>query len=196
MTKCSISTCNQSAIARGFCSRHWQRWRKHGHPEVSGRASVNGKLFIEKSLNELTDSCIIWPYNKDGNGYARGTIDGIERQISPYVCEKAHGLPPAPWPVYQAAHSCGQGHQGCINHRHLRWATAKENMDDQLIHGTRVYGEKHKHAKLTEADVIEIRRLRPGVPLKELATRYGVAISAISRIANGVRWGHIIGGTP
>lgn len=33
MKLCSGIGCKKSAIARGFCSTHWRRWRTHGDPE-------------------------------------------------------------------------------------------------------------------------------------------------------------------
>ena len=31
---CSIENCRRHATARGWCSKHYQRWRKHGSPTV------------------------------------------------------------------------------------------------------------------------------------------------------------------
>lgn len=32
--ECSIDGCTRSAVGRGLCSKHWQRWRKHGDPNI------------------------------------------------------------------------------------------------------------------------------------------------------------------
>lgn len=32
MKACSIEDCGQSAIAKGWCPKHYQRWKKHGDP--------------------------------------------------------------------------------------------------------------------------------------------------------------------
>jgi hypothetical protein len=50
------------------------------------------------------------------------------------MCKLAHG--PAPTPKHHAAHSCGKGHEACINPKHLRWATPRENAADAKLHGT------------------------------------------------------------
>jgi hypothetical protein len=31
---CSIGDCNASSAARGWCTKHWARWRHHGDPNV------------------------------------------------------------------------------------------------------------------------------------------------------------------
>lgn len=36
---CSVDGCNSPVYGRGFCSKHWQRWHKHGDPLVQLRPS-------------------------------------------------------------------------------------------------------------------------------------------------------------
>ena len=54
------------------------------------------------------------------------------------------------------------------------------------------YGSDHKSAKLTEDQVIELRKLRnEGVSTVELARKYGVDGSTIVNIAKRRSWIHI-----
>jgi hypothetical protein len=34
---CSIAGCGRAALARGFCKKHWKRWRQHGDPSAVRR---------------------------------------------------------------------------------------------------------------------------------------------------------------
>lgn len=34
---CSIEGCGRKLVARGWCQKHWQRWRDHGDPLIVGR---------------------------------------------------------------------------------------------------------------------------------------------------------------
>lgn len=34
---CSIAECSDKVIARGWCSKHYQRWKRHGDPEFTER---------------------------------------------------------------------------------------------------------------------------------------------------------------
>ena len=34
---CSVDGCDGGVVARGWCNKHWARWRKHGHPLSVGR---------------------------------------------------------------------------------------------------------------------------------------------------------------
>lgn len=74
----------------------------------------------------------------------------------------------------------------------LRYATQTENLADALAHGTRSRGSKHGRARLTEADVLAVRRaLRAGASQAALARNLGVARQTITNIATGARWRHL-----
>lgn len=77
----------------------------------------------------------------------------------------------------------------------LTYGTHKQNIADQLIHGTRLFGDASTCAKLTTAQVMNIFRLYRGRTNTqvELAAMYGVAQSLISAIVNGIRWPHLGG---
>ncbi len=95
-----------------------------------------------------------------------------------------------PTPKHHAAHINGNPRDNRLSN--LCWKTAKENDMDKDIHGTRQSGIKHGMVKLTEADVLEIRRLRTeGVSGLELAKKYCVTPSAISAIVTGESWSHL-----
>jgi hypothetical protein len=75
----------------------------------------------------------------------------------------------------------------------LSWATRKVNFSDKLIHGTDNRGEKCPTAKLTDQDVLKIRRLHASGRYTqiELSEFFGIERSSISRVVSGSRWGHL-----
>lgn len=73
----------------------------------------------------------------------------------------------------------------------LSWGTYKQNSADMVRDGTRLYGETNPWSKLTEEDVLEIRRLGKSVSLRELAAHYGVCEHTICRARNKKRWKHV-----
>ena len=88
-------------------------------------------------------------------------------------------------------HRCD--HPPCINPAHLFLGTQAENMRDMAAKGRATRGEHHPRAKLSKHEVSQIRRRRSaGEKLQTLADAFGVGPSAISRIANGVRWRVVI----
>lgn len=73
----------------------------------------------------------------------------------------------------------------------LYWGTHQSNSDDAVRHGTKARGEALR-SKLTEADVIEIRRLREeGAKVVELAARFQVGQSNIRSVLSRRSWKHV-----
>ena len=71
----------------------------------------------------------------------------------------------------------------------LRYDTRKNNVADVYSHGRGPLGKRNGLSKLTEAAVLEIRRLRKlGVPVRKLAKQYGVNKSNISQITLRQTW--------
>lgn len=179
---CTVVNCSKPPRTRGLCSAHYARESRNGDP-TAGRVSRGSieKFIQDVALAHDSVECLPWPFARNPAGYAiqsthKGRLSGI---VSRHICILAHGEPPSA--THVAAHSCGNGHLGCVNPKHLRWATSKENAYDALLHGTRRY-----RTVLSVGDVEEIRspssRL---VTLSTLARKYGVSMSHISGIING-----------
>lgn len=79
----------------------------------------------------------------------------------------------------------------CVNPEHLKLATFQENNLEtvRMGRGNRRTGSDCPWAKLTEADVLEIRSSE--APQRSLAGKFGVDQSLISQIRSGKRWGHL-----
>lgn len=101
------------------------------------------------------------------------------------MCAEVHGDPP---PLMVCAHSCGKGHEGCINPNHLEWKTQQANMDDKKLHGTNQAGERHNLAKLTNEQVAEIRELRGKMTQKQVAAKFSISQSNVGMIQRGQTW--------
>jgi hypothetical protein len=90
-------------------------------------------------------------------------------------------------------HICCHNDGDRLNNRadNLRWDTYRANSEDMLRHGTRLMGSRC-NAKLVEGEVLEIRRLRSGgVPVRELAARYGVTPQNVANIVHRRSWRHL-----
>ena len=74
----------------------------------------------------------------------------------------------------------------------LYWGTPKQNSDDKEANGNSPKGEGHQSAKLTEAQVLEIRaRSDAGESRKSVAASFDLCPQAVSHIVNRRRWAHI-----
>ena len=181
---CKIVDCNSQSKTMGYCSKHYQRVQKHGDPNLE---TNKGKLlpFLEASLSYDGDDCLRWPFSL-ANGRGQAFVDGERHGAARAMCIMAHGEPPTP--EHQSAHSCGKGHEGCVNPKHLRWATATENAADKVSHGTLLFGEASPNAKLTEKDVLFVHEMKCRLMQKEIAAILGVSRSTIGDIISGRTW--------
>lgn len=185
---CQFDGCAKRHYGRGYCGMHYLRWRRYGDPSIRLKAA-KGDLddWLRKHVNYSADECLIWPFGKREDG--RGSISSDEYHTAHRaMCALAHGDPPTE--EHEAAHSCGNGHLGCVHPSHLRWATRIENLNEMDEHGTRARRAQHGRAKLNESDVTNIRyTCKEGdLSQRKIAEMFGVSQSSISLIANGKTW--------
>lgn len=185
MKVCSMPGCGKRVVARGYCSRHYNIWKRHGSADAVIRqlAPAGAPLaFLKSYLGTDETDCIEWPFCRHPDGYGKLQFRGKTAYANRVMCTLAHGEPPSN--DHEAAHSCGN--RPCINQNHLRWATRADNHADMVAHGTMPLGEGHANSKLTEQAVIAIRR--SGAPCSALAAEHGVSPTNISVIRRGITW--------
>ena len=71
----------------------------------------------------------------------------------------------------------------------LAWGYQQENSDDSKAHGTRATGSRCGSSKLSEETAAAVR-YASGLQ-REIAARYGISQSAVSRIKSGENWPHV-----
>lgn len=133
--------------------------------------------------------CILWPYWRDKDGYARAPEGAKSFAVHRRSCEVKNGKAPSHKP--HALHSCGNGHLGCINPHHLFWGNHVENMSQMVAEGRSTFGAKNPRAKLTEVEVLTIRASAAHCSKAALARRFGVGETAIRKIVTRQSWAHI-----
>lgn len=152
------------------------------------KSSRNGKglaaAFLHANVSYREARCLIWPYARNENGYGQFGHRGEMHKAHRYMCELVHG--PAPSPLHQAAHACGNGHLGCVNPKHLSWKTGTENQLDRTVHGRAK--PKGPRATLTPEQVEEIKGLKGTMTNTAIAERYGVHRETIGNIVRGISW--------
>lgn len=187
---CAVPGCDSAHSAKGFCHKHYMRWRTHGDPLVFKGTEIGAvrDYFESVVLTYEGNDCLIWPYARVG-GYGSIKRGGKDRSVHRLACEEQNGPPPTP--KHDAAHSCGKGHLGCVTKKHLSWKTRAENMADTVLHGTHNKGEKHPKAKITEAQAREILSMK-GIELqRDIAKRLGTTRHTVAEIHAGRNWRHL-----
>lgn len=141
---------------------------------------------------DLQGPCIEWKGSRDGCGYGRRWVDGKNRSAHRVAWEEARGSIPDGLHVL---HHCDN--PPCYNVDHLFLGTHLDNMHDMAAKGRaarrggpRAFGEANPAAKLTSAQVAEIRACygAGGISQEALARLYGVAPSHIHRIVHFHNW--------
>lgn len=132
---CSVEDCDRQAWARGWCSKHYSRWYKHGDPTKLKTGDIRKPVVIGDHLTvmevlawnrlwdrlvEGPDGCWIWPV---GKRYGRINIKGQRYSTHRLVWFALRDEPPE---GLEPDHLCRT--MACANPDHLDWVTAKVNM--------------------------------------------------------------------
>ena len=117
---------------------------------------------------------------------ARGYINCSIGPVHTFVCSAFHGPRPD-------RHLACHGHLGkTINTpENLYWGTPEQNLgDDKRRDGTTLFGTRNPATKLTLDQVAQIRSLDGSISHDQIAKRFGVSQSTISRIIKGKLWSY------
>lgn len=149
------------------------------------RGKGRGIKLVMAATSHQSDECLLWPMGKDRHGYGTFGYLGRIHYAHRYVCEQIYG--PAESELHYATHSCGNGHNGCYNPRHLSWKTASENQREMVVHG-RQKKKGGTRRKLTQEQVDEIKALKGQMTQLALAEKFGVRAETIGLIHRGELW--------
>lgn len=146
---------------------------------MASRGKGKGINWIRAHASHKEYACLIWPYSRNRQkGYGNFGFEGEMHYAHRFMCELVHGTPPTPG--HQAAHSCGNGHLGCVNPRHLFWRTNSENQYERRWHGRRNRETKNgARTKLTPQQVEFIRASKGVKTQSNVATILGVSAGCV-----------------
>lgn len=193
---CGVEGCTRPNKARGLCGNHYALWKRTGSVAKTrvfdyddGRpihAHLVDKLLA--GIRKLQDGCwICEPASITGHNYFQLSIDRPSGKVRAYVHRLSYEHFKGPIPEkLDVCHRCD--HPPCCNPDHLFTGTRTENMQDMLAKGRGVSGEDHQFAKLSDADVIEIYRLRrAGVKNIDIAERFHIHPTYVADLVRGQR---------
>ena len=148
------------------------------------------KVAITKSIKE----CWEWIGAKKPKGYGNVRINKQYLIAHKVAFEIINGPIPE---GYMVCHICDN--PSCCNPYHLMLGTTKSNSADMLIKNrqkSKIYackGSVNGNSKLTESDVIEIRKLYESKLMNQytLADKYNVSQTCIGSIVRKQTWRHV-----
>lgn len=172
--RCKVDGCTGKHLARGFCSKHYQRFTKHGDPNkaVYHRGDEQANIW---GRAKKENGCWNWNGYKIKTGYGRVHFRGKRTLAHRAAWELTHGKIPAGKHVL---HKCDN--PSCINPEHLFLGSHVDNMNDRLL-------KERTASKLTKRDVILIRSC-PGFSHKRWANLLNVSVTAIAQIRRKETW--------
>jgi DNA-binding transcriptional regulator YiaG len=152
-------------------------------------ATISRKFWIPMTRHEQWlldhkdyphDWCLIWPFARESRvGRGMMAVSGSKKVWAHRaMCELVHG--PAPTDKPQAAHSCGNGDQGCVNPRHLSWASNSENqLQRYRMHDRGPSNTTGSKSRFTPTQIAEIRAKYGEFTQTKLAEMYGCSLGTI-----------------
>lgn len=188
---CTLPDCDRIHYGHGYCLKHYKRWSKYGDPLGGSTEWGAAQRFVSGLVEANTQECIIYPFyrNQDGYGWMKSQTGNIGAHV--YAAILCHGDKPTL--QHEACHSCGNGHLGCVNPRHIYWGTRSDNMKDAYRHGKQMgnrgrYGERASATKYPDAVIEKVRAaLARGETQTSVATMFNMSQSHVNRIKHGAR---------
>lgn len=162
-----------------------EEWRPVIGYEAYYQVSNLGRVRSLKRLKPLIGSI-------DDCDYHRVTLwtphGQATKKVHRLVCEAFNGPPNILH--REVAHLDGRRRNNRADN--LKWVSHVENQGHKYWHGTNPAGSRHPNAKLSEADVIEIRRRAALLErYQNIANDYEVSYYAIDDIVRRRNWRHV-----
>lgn len=178
--RCCFPPCGEPK-ARGtyFCKEHGRQWSRAS--ELTRRKTDPLERFravgwTERAVVEHLGPCWEWNGSRNSFGYGQFTMTGASSaHRAAYLFE--HGSIPDGLHVL---HECDN--RACVNPAHLTTGTRSDNMTGMWDR------RRHPTARLTDAQVLEVRRRYTGAWGEQttLAREYGVSSNHINLIVRGL----------
>lgn len=121
-TTCSIPQCSNKKYGKGWCSKHYQRWRSHGDPLAAVKTYYSDPEEAFSARVEPRGKCIVWTGSKTPAGYGNLRARGLVVYAHRYAWERVNG------PIPDGAligHKCHN--RSCVKVSHLRLANSFQN---------------------------------------------------------------------
>lgn len=175
----------------------WKNGKHRRTPEHNAKIRLallraNEHTLRERVLSKVdrtggAHSCWVFVGRTDSKGYGKvkvgGRSVGAHRVVYELLIRKLE--------EYELLlHNCEPfpDNPACCNPAHLRPGTLQENVRDAVKKRQLRQGANHPNAKLTAAQVVEIRENTMGLAYRERAAKYGVSQGHLYRILCGISW--------
>ena len=125
---CSIEGCSNVHEARGWCSSHYRRWKRHGDPfagKAFGTYYPNAEASFLAQQKQVGD-CSIWTGTIKSTGYGTLSVNDKTTLAHRYAWSRVNGTLT---PDVEIDHICHE--PLCVKRSHLRPATRAQNAQNR-----------------------------------------------------------------
>jgi HNH endonuclease len=158
------------------------------HHQISNYDTLIALLSGPRPANPA--ECIIWPRGGSKAGYGLVAHNGVSHYVHRFAYEHFNG--PIGEGRKHICHTCDNPR--CFRIEHLFLGTSRDNHLDCLRkgRGNKAFGERAGKAKLTESQVLEMRRLHSeGIGVTTLGRMFGVYETSALMIVRRRTWKHL-----
>ena len=200
--KCAITDCPTKAICRGWCQKHYTRWKRTGDPDKVIHAYREPPHLVRPKRDrweervDKSGDCWLWTGAKTSHGY------GQLRTGNPGRVEMAHRLA---WDFYRGPIPTGMNvlhrcdNPPCVNPDHLMVGSQSVNALDMVAKGRQRGGfGEYRHSggagwKLNSEIVLEIRRrAEGGESYASISRSFDLTAAMVSRIVRRLSWRRVL----
>ncbi len=165
-----------------------EEWRDIVGAEGIYEASSLGRIRRVKAGCGTQSGRVLIPHMQNqGRLTVNLSLNGVHwrKQVHHFIAEAFLG---PRQPGYEINHKDGDYQNNAVSN--LEWVTGKQNIYHAwYVLGKDRHGENCPCAKLTEAEVVDIRKMRSnGFRLRDIAESFGVSISTIQDIITRRTW--------
>lgn len=184
---CTASGCGRKSRTANLCMAHYNRlWRGLDVDVdlVVSQPNTPDDLWQRVDITQNADECWEWLGHTGTGGYGSIRFQGTVWRTHRLAYYLHTGLAPS----QDVLHSCDNPR--CCNPNHLREGDDQDNTNDKVSRLRHRFGERHRCAKLTNAEVREIKiALRDKTATqKELSEQYHISGDIIAGINKGKIW--------
>lgn len=172
---CNYQDCDSNAISKGFCDKHYRRWRKYGFGSGFFRDRHGERNSAEYRVWSHIKGRCLNPSDASFKHYGgRGIVmcKSWSENFSSFLSDMGK-RPSDNHQIDRIDNESGYSPDNC------RWVLQAEN------------NQNRRSTKLTSDDVLEIRGSEETG--EKIANKYGISISQALRVKNGSRWSNIEG---
>ena len=133
--------------------------------------------------------CWEWTGSKDRKGYGRIKPTLVKGNLKAHRVSYELHIGPIPSGM-SVLHACDN--PKCVHPDHLFLGTNNDNVQDMINKGRSLRGERNPMARLTTADIKDIRESASrGESFRSIAARLNVSSTSVYCVAKGRTWTHV-----